>query len=1204
MVSTKAWNRIILSLVIMIGVVGGLIWRTSHLTPERTKPILAESTEKSSITRNDTASQSIVFAGLSGVPPQFIEQGPDKGYGWAEYETYEIRKALKEEGFSIKQDWMTPARIAHEFKVGSPICTYPVKWRDPAKTFATKPDRIYSIPIKLEGNESRKVLFRQKDLPKFQKHFDKKGDLNIDSLLQDKALKTLLVRDFDYGALGLKVLNVDAKGDQFVRKDYQDHVILLLVKDNRQILEMLNAHRFDYVLADEIEDQDFKLTGIKKEKFKEVGYQTERIGQNIQDPNIVMVSIACSVHPLTLKLIPSINEKISRLREHHWFGVKSQYRSNLDPTFKYSGTDSLLIFQFQGVFEAGGADYWYPKQQKFFPGLLLSPSPIPQIERDPIAVVSHPLHWRVLSEENGAVTIIHESSPNYRKLIKHPHNTSFYSLNYPDAFNERYLSVPQKKFYFDPSGLFNHPSVVTDFKKLSLDKFIQSKKLTLFANGLSLDELKVVAPLFPALKEVVIFGAGTEETTYLVSLLPKQLERLTMISCSLSLSDIHTRIRGMPLKALHLSDSQVTQRQMGTLISNIPESITELSLGYHRGAFSREVVKALETRSWPHLIYLDLENDVLFDEHLDSLAKAIPSQIEILKLGLNYFHPQALIRFFHRDFPRLKELDLSNSYVGSSLAEGVTFPSHIKKLLLMSCGITSENLRKIRIPQELEVLDLTSNHLGDEGVLEFLSHLGKKVQYLNLGGTKVGNKSLQFLAKPGQFEQITELNLDNNLLKDSDIEILAQGSFEVEKMSLKTNRIHNAGTEMIAQRWLPHLKALNLSETLITEEGIAALARNMNPELLELSLGSVIALDVQALAQSLPKHLQKLDLSGNQISNREIEVIAPHIPASLLDLRLDFSAFTAEGAWHLARFLPQHLTTLMLEGTPIENQGLIHITRALPSSMKDLTLGPALLESSGVDSLSRNLPKSLRMLELIQLAAPKEDLVSLFRVFPKSLTLFSNLNSPISLESLSMLNSHWPHNLRQLYFQGVKLGDQKIIAFSHKLPPSIERLALMGADMGDLGLAEISKNALENFHILEWIGNHFSSQAFNTFMSRKRSLWRIEMIANEQIQDGFLASLRQENLEMIRVLHLDGLGLTEKGLVPIFKKLNSNFSQISIESARITPQGVDGVIHALPSALEYLSIRGIAIGEHAKEKFRQHAKEQEALTGLKLELDE
>ena len=100
----------------------------------------------------------------------------------------------------------------------------------------------------------------------------------------------------------------------------------------------------------------------------------------------------------------------------------------------------------------------------------------------------------------------------------------------------------------------------------------------------------------------------------------------------------------------------------------------------------------------------------------------------------------------------------------------------------------------------------------------------------------------------------------------------------------------------------------------------------------------------------------------------------------------------------------------------------------------------------------------------------------------------------------------------------------------------------MGTDMGDLGLAEISKHSLENFHTLEWYGNHFSNQAFNAFLSRKRSLWLIDIRTNDQIHDGILVSVPQENLEILRVLTLDGLSLSEKGLEPIFKKLNSNFS--------------------------------------------------------------
>ena len=42
-----------------------------------------------------------------------------------------------------------------------------------------------------------------------------------------------------------------------------------------------------------------------------------------------MVSIACSIHPLTLKLLPSINEKISRLRAFDWFNGKKSISKEL-----------------------------------------------------------------------------------------------------------------------------------------------------------------------------------------------------------------------------------------------------------------------------------------------------------------------------------------------------------------------------------------------------------------------------------------------------------------------------------------------------------------------------------------------------------------------------------------------------------------------------------------------------------------------------------------------------------------------------------------------------------------------------------------------------------------------------------------------------------------------------------------------------------
>ena len=108
-----------------------------------------------------------------------------------------------------------------------------------------------------------------------------------------------------------------------------------------------------------------------------------------------------------------------------------------------------LVLNFRGVFDAGGADYWYTKQQKLFPGLLLSPPPSPRYRERPLLLqwsLTHCVGEHLLSEANGAVTILHENS----KPLEYPPNNSVVSLPYPEGFNERYLSVPQRNFYLDP----------------------------------------------------------------------------------------------------------------------------------------------------------------------------------------------------------------------------------------------------------------------------------------------------------------------------------------------------------------------------------------------------------------------------------------------------------------------------------------------------------------------------------------------------------------------------------------------------------------------------------------------------------------------------------------------------------------------------------------------------------------------------------
>ena len=114
-----------------------------------------------------------------------------------EYQTQEVRKGMIQDGFNIRRDWMTPARIAYEFKQNHPICTYPAEWNHPEKLFSKRPDRIYSIALNLGGEESRSIIFSRDDFSRFKKHLDNKGNLDLDALFPDTTLKTVLIRDKD-----------------------------------------------------------------------------------------------------------------------------------------------------------------------------------------------------------------------------------------------------------------------------------------------------------------------------------------------------------------------------------------------------------------------------------------------------------------------------------------------------------------------------------------------------------------------------------------------------------------------------------------------------------------------------------------------------------------------------------------------------------------------------------------------------------------------------------------------------------------------------------------------------------------------------------------------------------------------------------------------------------------------------------------------
>lgn len=1139
--------------------------------------------------KNSNIKKRIIFAGISGASPRYIDHGPLKGMGWMEFEISEIKKGLINDGFDIIDEYMSPARIAYEFKGGNPICVWPTEFKNPEKIFSTRPDQIYSIPLKISGDESHKIMFHKDEIEKFKKHMQDNGNINIDSLLRDRSLKTILIQDFDYGDLGKKILELNQKGEMKVKKGFQQSVTLWSIKDNLQLLEMLNAHHVDYILSNSIEENHFINAKLSKDKFINITFETKRLSGPM-DPNLIFSSISCAINPLTIKVLPYINKWINTLRGVNWTISKIGYQKKLIPSLSinYSFT---TMFTFKGLFEHGGLDFWYPWQQKFFSNLRLFPKPPKALKVNPISQISHPLRWRILSESLDAITIVNQTS--------NLESTPFFFIGdeaknnpYYDILLGNYLSFPQLSLNSNFDLHFTHPLAATEFENLPFDQYKNIKKITLFAQGLTKEKIKKVIPYLKDLNNLTIFGASPEVSSIIIDALPLTLEHLNLTSSSLGNTNIQIKIKKMPLKSLHLSDTQLTEDQLRILIPNIPISIEDLSLGYLRTALDFSVTKIFNSLFFPHLKYLDVENNWLTDEDLKSISHSIPLQIKTLRLGLNSLGPNGLHDFFKKEFTHLEYLDLSENRVGSILPLLINLPKMIKNLKIQGSGLNEKNIHNISFPNKLENLNISMNYLGDAGAKVILQNLDNKVKNLILTSTGITVNTIKELIKKDRFVSIVNLHLNNNNLTDADIQTLSLGTFTLRKLNLKGNHIGNIGAKTIAQKWLPKLTELQLSNNPISDLGIAALSKKFPDQLEVLELKSILSLNSKLLPKQLPTKLKSLDISENHLTDNDLILISKSLPKGLKELNLSYSYFGERGAWHLAKNLPQNLKILNIERTPLSNEAILHLSKAFPSSIKELEIGPIEMDSSTLKSFSMNLPKALSKLILIVVKAPSGDLSPVMRVLPKSLMWLEMRGVPLSLDTSKVLNNNWPPNLRQFYLLGYEMGEEKLNAVFKDMPKTLEVLSLLGVGLGDSNIKQLYKHSFHHLFFIQLARSNISGIQLNKFLQRNWNLNILLLSGNPQFNDETFSHLKKENLRRIRRLFLENSSLTNDGLKNLFAILPPQTQVMSLISNKISSVDLDKLLESIPRDLNYLVIKGNEIGEKEKELFQEYAKKK------------
>uniref|UniRef100_A0A8C7N766 NACHT, LRR and PYD domains-containing protein 12-like n=1 Tax=Oncorhynchus kisutch TaxID=8019 RepID=A0A8C7N766_ONCKI len=463
-----------------------------------------------------------------------------------------------------------------------------------------------------------------------------------------------------------------------------------------------------------------------------------------------------------------------------------------------------------------------------------------------------------------------------------------------------------------------------------------------------------------------------------------------------------------------------------------------------------------------------------------------------------------------------KELDVFDLKKYSRSEEGLLRLLPVVKAsraaLLSGCLVTEEGCASLvsaleSNPSHLRELDLSNNNLKDSGVELLSAGLGNphcKLETLRLAGCKLTDTSCEVLASvlSSNPSHLRELDLSNNDLKDSGVELLSAG-------------LGN-----------PHckLETLRLSGCLVTEEGCASL--------------------VSAL-RSNPSHLRELDLSNNDLKDSGVKLLSaglgnPH--CKLETLRLTGCKLTDTSCKVLASVLssnPSHLRELDLSNNDLKDSGVKLLSDGLGNphcKLETLRLSGCLVTEEGCASLVsalRSNPSHLRELDL-------------------------SYNHPgdsgVRLLSAGLEDPHC--RLEKLKLSGCGVTEEgcaSLVSALESNPSHLRELDLSNNDLKDSGVELLSAGLgnphckLETLRLTVCKLTDTSCKVLASVLSSNPSHLRELDLSNNDLKDSGVkllsAGLGNPHCKL-ETLSLSGCLVTEEGCASLVSALRSNPSHL------------------------------------------------------------
>lgn len=1170
----------------------------------------------------------ILWAGLAGNPPKYFDTGESKGLGYLEFQTKIIRKALIQAGFKLRYEYFSSARVSHEFRRHQPICFYPSEWSNPKKVFSTPPDQIYSIGLTFSGDESRTILVRKADEEKFKKFLDERGRLRLRELLNDRAFKTLLPKSGHLGSEMNSVYRIASDGSIEIHEPYRGHIFTRVMRDNNQLVQMLEGGSIDYLFKDFVVSEDFKAIRSRQAPFSEYAYESHQI-KSALDPQLTIHSVICGIHPTTMKAMPVINSVIRSLRGAAWElkSAKFQNQFELDSGSTYYFATGLS-YQIPDL-ASGKADWWLPLQSKYFPDLKAfedlkktstgASMDFPPVE--PAAPASKPKgSWIAVFPKKGSVFILpkadalelgasrpagylfEQSWLSARFCLEHPRkpweasqlellqtlSRSSFSGALTGSFEDVMREV-QKKVAGDP--LYDLSILARGLDAKQMREFSQTLKIqersdlrilhVVSASASSLRELFPVIP--PTIEDVSLFGSDLGE---------------------LKLSPLLQKMNS--LKKINLSCVSMGSEDYFESLSGLPGEMVSIEAGGNAGLpWTSESAIRFGKKSFPKLEVLNLEGAWL-DDRQCPLFQVVPEGIRELKLNGNPITSYCLKEIFKKPLSRLLTLQLATARFSLKENFVLKLPPSVTSLDL-SFTLIPKILVHLELPKHLKSLWLNGSVLEKGDFQKLALSLSSHLEVLSLSfshGLDFGLLRDLINARVSEIDDLRLEDVDLNSVAATAVSPQQIGEIwrrlRVKWLDLTNTRLSNSSLNEIGVRLGPSLRGIRLGQNFIsTPTLVSFLERAPNLELL--SIGDMTDLEANALARVIPSSIATLDLSNNGLTDQDLAVLVSRLSRSLRRLDLSGSLFGVRGARVLAKAFQGGLQDL--EGlnlmTSLSEEGWEILAPKLPSDLKYLALGPASLGSDASRHLVQSLPRGLDFLYFESAALNFNFLSDFTNQLPRGLRRIdfrgSSTVRELRTSKLTDSEARWPELLKNLVVYTNEVSGQVLREMAQALPHSNCNVWIRNRN----GTASLLSQ------ILQKVGDRGPGVEVNGDPIRVdgRSL-----ASATQLRHFAVSSKRWTNdqslttsLKHLQFIVVDHSGLN-RDIVDLFKQLPENMSRIALRSLRVSDNDVEDLIRVMPKGLALLNLFSIDVSARGWEKLVNYGKKIEKETGVPLKI--